>query len=189
MSRPEHGREDIAASEEPPRPEAGVPDSAYGESGIEVEVHAHFGMTGSFPLRMAELFFASDGLHIAEYGLITPMFGLGTRKHRREAATMAAVLDRYGIDETLARADAVTWLSYDVVERVVLSDGGWLGKPRVGVYAADGATYAYRIHDESFDPEAFEVELSAFGAARGFDVVLEAGLGYRPTESVRRFFR
>lgn len=163
-------------------------DHEYGESGIEVDVHAHFGMTGSFPLRIAELFFASDGLHIAEYGLITPMFGLGTKKHRREAGAMAEIFDRFGIDEVLARADAVTWLSYDALDRVVISDGGWLGNPRVGVYAEDGETHAYRMHDESFVPASFEAELSEFAEARGFDVVLESGLGYRPGESLRRFF-
>ena len=163
-------------------------DHEYGESGIEVDVHAHFGMTGSFPLRIAELFFASDGLHIAEYGLITPIFGLGTKKHRREAGAMAEIFDQFGIDEVLARADAVTWLSYDLLEQVVISDGGWLGNPRVGVYAEDGETYAYRVHDESFVPESFEIELSALGDERGFDVVFESGLGYRPGESLRRFF-
>lgn len=163
-------------------------DHEYGESGIEVGVHAHFGMTGSFPLRIAELFFASDGLHIAEYGLITPMFGLGTKKHRREADAMAAIFDRFGIDEVLARADAVTWLSYDALDRVVISDGGWLGNPRVGVYAEDGETHAYRVHDESFVPASFEAELSELAEVRGFDVVLESGLGYRPGESLRRFF-
>ena len=164
-------------------------DQDYGDSGIEVDVHAHFGMTGSFPLRIAELFFASDGLHIAEYGLITPMFGLGTKKHRREAAAMEEILDRFGIDEVLARADSVTWLSYEALDRVVISDGGWLGNPRVGVYAEDGETYAYRMHDESLVPESLEAELSALGEERGFEVTLESGLGYRPGESLRRFFR
>ncbi|QLG26633.1 hypothetical protein HUG10_03350 [Halorarum halophilum] len=163
-------------------------DLEYGESGIEVEVHAHFGMTGSFPLRIAELFFASDGLHIAEYGLITPLFGLGVKKHEREAGAMAEIFDRFGVDEVLARADAVTWLSYDALDRVVISDGGVLGNPRVGVYAEDGGTHAYRMHDDSFVPESLEAELSKLADERGFDVVLESGLGYRPRESLRRFF-
>ena len=163
-------------------------DEEYGESGIEVDVHAHFGMTGSFPLRIAELFFASDGLHIAEYGLITPMFGLGTGKHGREAAAMQDLFDRFGIDEVLARADAVTWLSYDAVDRVVISDGGRLGNPRVGVYAEDGTAHAYRMHEDDFDPDEFAAELRELAAEREFDVVSESGLGYRPGESLRRFF-
>lgn len=163
-------------------------DMEYGESGIEVDVHVHFGMTGSFPLRIAELFFASDGLHIAEYGLITPMFGLGTKKHRREAGAMADLFDRYGIDEVLARADSVTWLSYDAIDRVVISDGGWIGNARVGVYAEDGGTHAYRMHADDFDPDECASRLSKLAEERGFDVVSESGLGYRPGESLRRFF-
>ncbi|PSQ07662.1 hypothetical protein BRC97_03135 [Halobacteriales archaeon QS_6_71_20] len=159
-----------------------------GDSGIEVEVHGHFGMTGSFPLRICELFFASDGVHLAEYGMITPLFGLGVGKHEREAAAMVELLDRYGIDEVLARADAVTWLSYDTLDRVVVSDGGRLGNARVGLYPEAGDSHAYRIHDDGFDADAFVDELTALGEERGFDVVSESGLGYRPRESLDRFF-
>lgn len=164
------------------------PDPEIGESGIEVDVHVHFGMTGSFPLRIAELFFASDGLHIAEYGLITPLFGLGARKHKREAGAMAEIFERFGIDEVLARSDAVTWLSYDDIDRVVVSDGGFLGNPRIGVYAEDGESWAYRLHDDGADPEVVVDELTALGEEREFDVISESGLGYRPGESLRRFF-
>ena len=164
------------------------PDPEIGESGIEVDVHVHFGMTGSFPLRIAELFFASDGLHIAEYGLITPLFGLGARKHKREAGAMAEIFDRFGIDEVLARSDAVTWLSYDVIDRVVVSDGGFLGNPRVGVYAEGGEAWAYRLHDDGADPDAVVDALTPLGEEREFEVIAESGLGYRPGESLRRFF-
>ena len=163
-------------------------DDGVGDSGIEIEVHGHFGMTGSFPLRICELFFASDGVHLAEYGIITPLFGLGVGKHEREAAAMIEVLDRYGIDEVLARADAVRWLSYDSLDRVVVSDGGRLGNARVGVYPETGDPHAYRIHDDEFDPDAFVDDLTALGEERGFDVVSETGLGYRPRESLGRFF-
>ncbi len=157
-------------------------------SGIEVEAHVHFGMTGSFPLRIAEVFFATDGVHLAEYGLVTPLFGLGARKHRREAAAMRQLLTEYGIDEVLARADAVTWLSYDALDRVLVSDGGRLGNPRVGVYAVDDTSNAYRIHDDEFSPDAFVETLSPLADREGFEVVSESGLGYRPGESLRRFF-
>ncbi|SHH35928.1 hypothetical protein [Halobaculum gomorrense] len=170
-------------------PDAAAPDGAPEmESGIEVDVHVHFGMTGSFPLQLAELFFASDGVHLAEYGLITPLFGLGAKKHKREATAMRDLFDRYGVDEVLARSRSVTWLSYDSIERVVVNDGGRLGNPRVGVYAVDGTNNAYRIHDEEFDPDEFVRELGALGDERGFAVELEAGLGYRPRESLKRFF-
>lgn len=162
-------------------------DERIGRSGIDVRLHGHFGMTGSFPLRIAEVFFASDGVHVAEYGIITPLFGLGASKHEREAAAMQQVLDEHGLDEVLARSDAVRWFSYDAIERVVVSDGGWLGNPRLGLYPTEGEPHAYRIHDDGFDPDSFTDRLSAIADDDGFDVVAESGLGYRPRESVRRF--
>lgn len=171
-----------------PAPVDDEADDDVGDSGIDVEVHGHFGMTGSFPLRICELFFASDGVHLAEYGMITPLFGLGVGKHEREAAAMNELLDQYGIDEVMARADAVTWLSYDSLDRVVVSDGGRLGNARIGVYPETGDSHAYRIHDDEFDAEAFVDELTELGEERGFDVVSETGLGYRPRESLGRFF-
>ena len=47
-------------------------------SDIEVEIRIGFGMTGSFPLRLADLFFVEDGLYVAEYEYLTPIFGLGS---------------------------------------------------------------------------------------------------------------
>ncbi|MFC7098710.1 hypothetical protein [Halobaculum marinum] len=179
---------DADSDQTDPAADGAPTDSEAFESGVEVEVHAHFGMTGSFPLRIAETFFASDGVHVAEYGAITPMFGIGARKHRREAAAMRQLLEQYGIDEVLARADAVTWLSYESLDRVVVSDGGRFGNPRLGIYAVDETAKAYRIHAEEFDPDDFVAELSPVADREGFTVEREAGLGYRPAESLRRFF-
>lgn len=153
----------------------------------DVEAHVHFGMTGSFPLRLAELFFAEDGLHIVEYSYITPMFGLGTRKHLREAASMQRVYDYHGLDEVLVQGDSVTWLNYDAVDRVVLHDGGWLGRPKVDV-RADGRSYAYRLHDDA-DPDAMAADLRGPAERHGFDLDRRAGVGYDFRGSVRRFFR
>ncbi|PSP86575.1 hypothetical protein BRC83_00235 [Halobacteriales archaeon QS_1_68_17] len=105
-------------------------------TGIEVERHVHYGMTGSFPLRMAEMFFADDGLYIAEYSYITPMFGLATRKHRREAASMERVFEIHGIDEVLLQADSVVWHSYDNLGEVV-EQKLRLGGVEAGVDLAD----------------------------------------------------
>lgn len=157
------------------------------ESDIEVGIHAHFGMRGSFPLRIAEVFFAADGVHIAEYGMVTPMFGLGMNKHHREAGAMQEVFEEFGLDEVLARADAVTWLAYDAIDEVVVSDGGRLGNPRVGIYTKRQEAKAYRIHDEKFDSHGFVDALTSYGAAHDLDVSHESGLGYRPVESLRRF--
>jgi hypothetical protein len=178
----------------------GVDDDATGTAGavdeaafedlpntdIEVHAHVHFGMAGSFPLRLAELFFADDGLHVVEYAYITPMFGLGARKHRREAGAMAAVYDHHGLDEVLLQGDAVTWLAYDAVERVVVHDGGRLGRPKITVHAADGPSPAYRLHDEAV-PAEIAAEIEGCAERYDFGVELVSGVGFAPIENVRRF--
>jgi hypothetical protein len=152
---------------------------------IEVHNHVHFGMAGSFPLRLAELFFADDGLHIAEYAYITPLFGLGTRKHRRESRGMQAIYDHHGLDEVLLQADSVTWLAYDTVEQVRIHDGGRLGRPKLTVWT-DEDSYAYRIHGEgSADELAADIETCADD--HDFTVEAVAGVGFSPIENIRRF--
>jgi hypothetical protein len=156
---------------------------------IEPELHVHFGMAGSFPLRIADLFFASDGLHIAEYSYITPMFGLGTKKHRREASAMQEVYDVHGIDEVLLQADTVHWLNYDAIDRVVLYRGGYFGRPKITIYPTDetARSHAFRLHEED-DPDALAVTLQEVAEDRPFDVVVESGSGFDPVENIERFF-
>jgi hypothetical protein len=153
---------------------------------VEVHTHINFGMTGSFPLRLAELFFADDGIYIVEYGYITPLFGLGARKHRREAKAMKAVYDRHGLDEVLVQGDSVTWLNYATVTQVTLYDGGRLGRPKIAVQPENGPSHAYRLHDSIFEELAFSVE----EVCERYDVTVEknAGIGFSPSESLRRFF-
>jgi hypothetical protein len=156
---------------------------------IETELHVHFGMAGSFPLRLVDLFFASDGLHVAEYSYITPMFGLGTKKHRREAGAMQEVFDVHGLDEVLLQADTVHWLNYAAIEQVVLYRGGYFGRPKLTVYPADetARSHAVRLHDED-DPDALATSLQAVAEDRPFDAVVERGSGFDPRENVERFF-
>jgi len=156
---------------------------------IETELHVHFGMAGSFPLRIADLFFADDGLHIAEYSYITPMFGLGTKKHRREAEAMQEVYDVHGLDEVLLQADTVHWLNYGAIDRVVLHRGGYFGRPKLTVYPADetSRSHAFRLHEED-DPDALGAALQEIAEGRSFDAVIETGSGFDPRENVRRFF-
>jgi len=157
-------------------------------SDIEPELHVHFGMAGSFPLRIADLFFASDGLHIAEYSYITPMFGLGTKKHRREASAMQDVYDVHGIDEVLLQADSVFWLNYDAIDRVVLHRGGYMGRPKLTVYPAVETmrSHAFRLHDDDADDLA--ATLRSVAEDRSFDFAFENGSGLAPRENVERFF-
>jgi hypothetical protein len=154
---------------------------------VEVEAHVPFGMTGSFPLRLAELFFADDGLYIAEYSYVTPFVGLTMGKHRREAKAMGAMYEQYGLDAVLVEADSVVWHSYDNVERVVVHEGGWLGRPKLTVYPGDGPSHAYRFHDRPAWTEALpDVERGA--DRHGLRLDRREGLGFAPRESVRRFF-
>jgi hypothetical protein len=156
---------------------------------IETLLHVHFGMAGSFPLRIADLFFADDGLHIAEYSYITPMFGLGTKKHRREANAMQEVYEVHGIDEVLLQADTVHWLNYRAIDRVVLHRGGYFGRPKLTVYPADetARSHAFRLHEED-DPDVLAASLREIAEDRPFDAVVETGAGFAPLENVERFF-
>ncbi|WP_049936509.1 hypothetical protein [Haloplanus natans] len=172
----------------------GVEDVAYDEyddlpsTDIETELHVHFGMAGSFPLRLVDMFFADDGLHIVEYSYITPMFGLGFKKHRREAGAMQDVYEVHGIDEVLLQADTVHWLNYRGIDRVLLHRGGFVGRPKLTVYPADGSrSHAIRLHEED-DPDALAESLREVAEGRPFDVVVENGSGFDPLENVQRFF-
>ena len=155
---------------------------------VEVEARVPFGMTGSFPLRLAEVFLAEDGLYIAEYSYVTPFVGLTTGKHRREAKAMGAIYEEYGLDAVMVQADSVVWHSYDNVERVVVHEGGWLGRPKLSVYPAEGPSHAYRFHDRTAWAEALP-DVEAAADRHGLSLDRREGLGFTPRESVRRFFR
>lgn len=172
-------------------PDTGPDEIAFEDlpsTDVEVDLHVHFGMTGSFPLRIAELFFADDGLYVVEYAYITPLFGLGTRKHRREAEGMQTIYDVHGLDEVLLQADSVIWHSYENVDRVAFHDGGLLGRPKIAVYPDDGRSHAYRLHDEP-DSNELGADLERCGDRYGFTVDRNRGVGYSPRESLDRFFR
>lgn len=163
------------------------PEREVETTDVEVEAHVPFGMTGSFPLRLAEVFFADDGLYIAEYSYVTPFVGLTTGKHRREAGAMGTVFDRYGLDAVLVEADSVVWHSYDNVERVVVHEGGRLGRPKLSVYPVEGPSHAYRFHDRTAWAEALP-DVEAATDDHGIRLDRREGLGFSPRESLRRFF-
>ena len=174
----------------PPDPDE-IDTAAFAElpnTDVEVEYHVHFGMTGSFPLKLAELFFADDGLYIAEYAYITPMFGLGTKKHHREARGMAAIYAIHGLDEVLLQADGVIWLSYENLDKIVLHDGASVGRPKIDVHPERGRGRAYRLHDEDITFAALGASLDACGTKHGFAVERRHGIGFSPRASLARFF-
>lgn len=180
MSRPPTDDETAA-------PDDGPADAPVPETDIEIEAHFHFGMTGSFPLRLGDLFFSDRGLYVVEYGYITPFIGLTARKHRREAAGMQQLVDQHGIDAALLVADSVVWHSYDNLERITIHDGGWFGRPKLAVYPESGPSHAYRFHDRV----AFEdgrVDLEPVARRHGLEVDERRGLGFSPLESIRRFY-
>jgi hypothetical protein len=156
---------------------------------IETDLHVHFGMAGSFPLRLVDVFFATDGLHLVEYSYITPMFGLGAKKHRREADAMQSVYDVHGLDEVLLQGDNVFWLNYEAVDRIVFHRGGYFGRPKITIYPVDESarSHAFRLHDND-DVDALAASLREAAEGRPFEVVVESGSGFRPRENLQRFF-
>lgn len=155
---------------------------------VEVEAHIHFGMTGSFPLQIAELFFADDGLYIAEYGYISPFFGLLASKQKREAKAMGAIYDRWGLDAVLVQADYLTWHSYDGLESVEFHSGGRFGRPKITIYPEGDVSHAYRIHDQPKLEEA-KPAIDDLGQRHDFQVEHKSGIGLAFRENVNRFFR
>jgi hypothetical protein len=151
-----------------------------------VGVHVHFAMTGTVPLRLADLFFTDEALLVVEYGLFTPLFGLATGGPRRAAARMARVYTADGVAAVRDHGDRTVALAYDDVERVLLHDGGRLANERVAVQVAEGPPYAYRVH-APVDLEALADGLSAFGPTADVPVEVRSGLGFSPVESLRRF--
>jgi hypothetical protein len=145
---------------------------------IEVIHHLNFGMAGSFPLRLADIFLCKDGLYITEYGNITPLFGLVTRRHKREANVMQTIYEYHGIDEILLQSDLVMWINYANLEQVRIHDGGRFGRPKITVSTEDKASYAYRIHGEVSLRE-LQTSMKEITDQNEFDVNFVAGYGLR----------
>lgn len=154
---------------------------------VSVLAHVHFLMTGSFPLRVADLFFADDGLYIAEYTFITPFFGLMMRKQHREERAMKAIYDRWGLDAVLVQADFVIWHSYDNIDHIDINTGGRFVRPKITIYPKGGRSHAYRVHDRDQWENARETIVS-IGADEDVPIEEKGGLGIHPGENIRRFF-
>jgi hypothetical protein len=152
-----------------------------------VGVHLHFGMTGTLPLRLAELFFTDEGLTVVEYGTITPLFGLATGGHRREAARMADAYVEDGIEGAERAGDRTVHLEYDEIDRIVCFDGRMFAREKVAIHLRDDEPpYAYRIH-APVDLEEFAAGLATFPPTVDVEVAVRSGIGFRPSESIARF--
>lgn len=151
-----------------------------------VHVHVHLAMTGTFPLRVADLLFTDVELVVPEYEYLTPLFdiargrvaGIGRRARQRHAAAGLA-----GLVEAAERTHRVP---YRDVERVRVYDGQGLGRPKVAVDVREGPPYAYRIH-APVEIAALTDALSGLGDRRGFAVESSSALGFSPLASLRRF--
>ena len=145
-------------------------------TGIDVTYHVNFSMAGSFPLRLADVFFCEEGLYITEYGNITPLFGLATQRHKREAKVMQTIYEYHGIDEILLQADLVIWINYANVDRIQMHEGGRLGRPKISMSTTDGESYAYRIHGE-ISLQELSTTVGEIADSAGFSVDSGSGLG------------
>lgn len=153
-----------------------------------VGVHIHFGMTGTLPLRLADLYFTADHLLVAEYGTITPVVGLLTRAPRAEADRLARTYRAGGLEAVRDVADRTTVIPYDEINRIVCYDGRSIAREKVAIYVSSGPPYGYRIH-APIDLEALVDGLASFPPTAPLSVERRSGIGFDPRESVGRFRR
>ncbi|WP_439027442.1 hypothetical protein [Haloarchaeobius sp. DT45] len=151
-----------------------------------VHVHVHHCMTGTTPLRIADVLFTDENLEIGEYATVTPMFGLVTGGHRKRAAEMAQLCAQKGPVAVLDESERRVSLPYDAVEVVRLYDGGRFGRPKLAIDTGEGPPYGYRIH-APVEVAALRDVLTDLGAEKGFRVEVVEGVGFSPKESLRRF--
>jgi hypothetical protein len=151
-----------------------------------VHVHVHLAMTGTFPLRIADLLFTDSRLLIPEYEFLTPMFGLAFGRLGR-AGEIAR--NRYREDGTaglVAAAERTHRIRYEGIDRIRVYDDSGLGRPKVAVDVTDGPPYAYRVH-APLEVDRLTEALRALGERRGFGVTSSPTLGFSPVNSLRRF--
>ncbi|ODR80652.1 hypothetical protein BG842_03795 [Haladaptatus sp. W1] len=132
---------------------------------------------------MAELIFTTDGLFIAEYETITPLFGLLRGRPKQAATEMRSRYLEGGVDNVLSAADTVHRLDYDTIDRVDIYDGGRIGREKIAVHTEDGPPYAYRMHTPVDVQELADVLTGVLDE----QIYVHAGVGFDPRASVARF--
>lgn len=150
-----------------------------------VHVHVHLVMTGTFPLRVADLLFTDGELLVPEYEFLTP-FALARGKVETVSRTASKIHQKEGVSGLLDAAERTHRLPYDEVQGVRIYDGGRFARPKVAIDVGGGPPYAYRVHSP-VDLPALTAALASLGDRRGFDVQSSGGAGFHPLSSVRRF--
>lgn len=159
--------------------------SVGNDAPVDVHVHVHRVVTGTLPLRVADLLFTGRELLITEYADLTPV-GLA---RGGVAAAGERARERYragGVHGLVALADRTTAVDYDDVERVRVHKSR-VARPKVAVDISEGIPYAYRVH-APVDVDAMAGALRSLGDRRGFATDRQATLGFSPLNSLRRFF-
>jgi len=150
-----------------------------------VHVHVHLAVTGSFPLRVADLLFTDDGVVIPEYEYLTPLFGIARSGVDAAGDRARERFTEAGTTGLVEMAERVHRLRYDEIASVDLYHSR-VGRPKLAVVTEPGPPYAYRVH-APVDVDALEDALASLGERRGFPVERHAQIGYSPVESLRRF--
>jgi hypothetical protein len=105
-------------------------------------------MAGSVPLQLFEFVFEPQGCYVLDCGAFTPLFGLSFGKHTRRAAALDQVYDDHGVVGLLAVADTTTWLAWERIDRVVVSDRGRFTRPKLAIETrGDAPSWSVRLHD------------------------------------------
>lgn len=163
-------------------------DGALNDAGdsSRVLVHVHHAMTGTFPLRVADVCFTDDAVVIPEYAYLTPLFGIAGGKGQAAADTAREHIENGGLAALRQYANSTTELTYADVDSIRLHDGGRIGRPKLSIHPASGAPYGYRLH-APVDVDALASALESIGTTHDIDVLHTAGVGFSPRASLHRF--
>lgn len=149
-------------------------------------VHVHLAMTGTFPLRVADLVFTDDALVIPEYEYLTPLLGIARGKASEVGKRARERYREEGIAGLVDAAERTHRVPYEDVECVRIYDNSGVGRPKIAVDVSSGPPYAYRIH-APVEVDKLSEALRSLGQHREFDIETSSALGFRPTSSLRRF--
>lgn len=160
--------------------------SLANDSAPAVHVHVHLAMTGTFPLRVADLFFTDGGVLVPEYEYLTPLFGIVGRQVPEVSTQARKCYRQHGVGGLIEEAERVHRIPYEEVDCVRFYDESGAGRPKLAVDVVSGPPYAYRIH-APVDDDALAGALRSLGERRGFEVRTASTLGFSPLNSLRRF--